>query len=227
MNPSENNPTFKRRNAHILQETPKRPKKSRWLLLMLVLVAGVLGAVVLLNTNGEAEEISTPAQRTIGPQTAPVIITEYGDFGCISCKAWHQFGIREQVLERYGEQVRFVWRDFPVTAPQSPQAAEAGLCAHDQGQFWAYHAILFANAPALSEGNLKAYAAEIGLDTHTFNSCLETGMHRSVVEQERTSALEQGFRSVPSFMVNDQRLIGPPSFDQLVALIDEILASVD
>jgi protein-disulfide isomerase len=227
MNPSKNNPIYKDRKAHIPQEIPDRLKKPHWLLLVLVLVAGVLGAIVLLNTNGEAEEISTPAQRAIGPQTAPVTITEYGDFGCISCKAWHQFGIREQVLERYGEQVRFVWRDFPVTAPQSPQAAEAGLCAHDQGHFWAYHAILFANAPALGEGNLKVYAAEIGLDTQTFNSCLETGVHRSVVEQERTSALQQGFRSVPSFMVNDQRLIGPPSFDQLVAMIDEILASVD
>jgi len=227
MKQSDNNPIYKDRTKDITQETPKRPKNPPWLLLLFVLAAGVLGAVVLLNTNGDAEVVSTPKLRAIGPQTAPVTITEYADFGCISCKAWHQFGIREQVLERYGEQVRFVWRDFPVTTPQSPQAAEAGFCAHDQGQFWAYHAILFANAPALGEGNLKAYAAEIGLDTQTFNACLETGTYRNAVEQERTSALEQGFRSVPSFMVNDQRLIGPPSFDQLVALIDEILASVD
>ena len=217
-------------NLQVSQERPAKLASNKihpWLLILFVLVAVVIITVVFLNNNGEAEMVNAESLRTIGPETAPVTITEYADFGCISCKAWHQFGIREQVLERYSEQVRFVWRDFPVTTPQSPQAAEAGFCAHDQGQFWAYHAIVFANAPALSEQNLKAYAAEIGLDTQRFNTCLETGEHSSTVERERTTALEQGFRSVPSFTVNDQRLIGPPSFDQLVAVIDEILASVD
>lgn len=226
MNQSDNNPTWKVRTKDIFQETPERHKNPRWLLVLLVLIAVVISSVIILS-NRQKEVVNAEALRAIGPESAPVTITEYADFGCISCKAWHQFGIREQVLARYGEQVRFVWRDFPVTTPRSPQAAEAGLCAHDQGQFWAYHNILFANAPALGEGNLKAYAAEIGLDTQRFNACLETGIYRNAVEQERTSALDQGFRSVPSFMVNDQRLIGPPSFDQLVALIDEILASVD
>ncbi len=202
-------------------------KKQTWLLVLIVFIAVVLGGFLLGNNGRENEIVNTETLRAIGPETAPVTITEYADFGCISCKAWHQFGIREQVLERYGEQVRFVWRDFPVTTPQSPQAAEAGFCAHDQGQFWEYHAVLFANAPALGEQSLKAYAAEIGLDTERFNACIDSGEYRSTVDQERTSALEQGFRSVPSFMVNDQRLIGPPSFEQLVTLIDEILASVD
>lgn len=202
-------------------------KKSSSMLILLVLISAVIGSLLLFNNDSDNEVANTEVLRAIGPETAPVIITEYADFGCISCKAWHQFGIREQVLERYGEQVRFVWRDFPVTSPQSPKAAEAGFCAHDQGQFWAYHAVLFANAPALGEQSLKSYAAEIGLDTDRFNACLDSGEHHSAVEQERTSALEQGFRSVPSFMVNNQRLIGPPSFEQLIILIEEILATVD
>jgi protein-disulfide isomerase len=210
------------------QDPPTGSHTRSWLLpLLLTLIAVIVGAIVLFDSNGEIEGVTSEVIRAIGPESAPVTITEYADFGCISCRAWHQFGIREQVLEHYGEQVRFVWRDFPVTTSQSPQAAEAGFCAHDQGQFWAYHKILFANAPALGEQNLKAYAAEIGLDTQIFNACLESGEHRSAVELERTSALEQGFRSVPSFMVNDQRLIGPPSYDQLITIIDEILALID
>ena len=207
------------------KQTPK--KNQTWLFVLVVLITVVIGSVLLGNNDKENNVVNAETLRAIGPETAPVTITEYADFGCISCKAWHQFGIREQVLEQYGDQVRFVWRDFPVTTPQSPQAAEAGFCAHDQDQFWAYHAVLFANAPALGEQGLKAYAAEIGLDSERFNACLDSGEHRSAVDQERTSALEQGFRSVPSFMVNNQRLIGPPSFEQLVTLIDEILTSVD
>lgn len=233
MNPFDTHAKVNQKSKDFMKDLPERPAKKAvinkhpWLLLLLVLIASVATALFLLRSNGETEVVNTTALRAIGPETAPVTITEYADFGCISCKAWHQFGIREQVLEKYGEQVRFVWRDFPVTTPQSPLAAEAGFCAHDQGQFWAYHDILFTNAPALSEQNLRAYAAEIGLDTQRFNGCLENGEHRSAVERERATALAQGFRSVPSFMVNDQRLIGPPSFDQLVVLIDEILASSD
>lgn len=225
------NPKDRLTNNH--QESLDKPKKQSpkknqtWLLILIILITVVISSILLINNDSDNEVVNAEALRAIGPETAPVTITEYADFGCISCKAWHQFGIREQVLERYGDQVRFVWRDFPVTTPQSPQAAEAGFCAHDQGQFWAYHTVLFTNVPALGEQSLKAYAAEIGLDTERFNTCLDSGEHRSAVEQERASALEQGFRSVPSFMVNNQRLIGPPSFEQLVTLIDEILASVD
>ena len=225
------NPKDRLTNNH--QESLDKPKKQSpkknqtWLLILIILITVVISSILLINNDSDNEVVNAEALRAIGPETAPVIITEYADFGCISCKAWHQFGIREQVLERYGDQVRFVWRDFPATTPQSPQAAEAGFCAHDQGQFWTYHAVLFTNAPALGEQSLKAYAAEIGLDTERFNACIDSGEYRSTVDQERTSALEQGFRSVPSFMVNDQRLIGPPSFEQLVTLIDEILASVD
>jgi protein-disulfide isomerase len=207
------------------QEPTAKSKNNRWIWFLLTLV--VISAVILvsLRSNGGPEDIHTDSLRAIGPDTAPVTITEYADFGCITCKAWHQFGIREQILEYYGDQVRFVWRDFPITTPQSPRAAEAGLCAHDQGYFWEYHTILFANAPAFDEQALRAYAAEIGLDTQRFADCLEAGEHQEAVERERLSALELGLRSVPSFMVNDQRLIGPPSFEQLVSIIEEILAS--
>ena len=107
----------------------------------------------------------------------PVTITEFADSGCITCKAWYQFGIKEQVREKYGDQVRFVWRDFPVITADSPMAAEAGFCAHDQGRFWEYHDLLYHNSPALKANNLKQYAAELGLDTQIFNQCLDSGQH--------------------------------------------------
>lgn len=203
-------------------------EKNRWLApLLIVLVAVAVSTILLLDSDAEPESLAPPTLRAIGPESAPVTITEFADFGCFTCKAWHQFGIREQILARYGDQVRFVWQDFPVTTPQSPRAAEASFCAHDQDAFWAYHDILYANAPKFSEQALKEYAAEIGLDITRFNACLESGEHRGSVERERSTALELGLRSVPSFIVNEQRLIGPPSFDQLVAIIDEILLALE
>jgi protein-disulfide isomerase len=75
----------------------------------------------------------------LGPETAPVTIVEYGDFGCTTCLGWYKSGVLNQLRTRYGDQIRFVWRDFPVITLLSPKAAEAGQCAHEQGKFWEFH----------------------------------------------------------------------------------------
>ena len=102
-------------------------------------------------------------------------IIEYGDFGCTTCRGWEQAGVLKQIVAAYGNQVHFVWRDYPIITAQSPQAAEAGQCAFDQDKFWQYHDLLYAKAPALSISNLKSYAAQIGLNTAQFDQCLELG----------------------------------------------------
>ncbi|MBI3761255.1 MAG: thioredoxin domain-containing protein, partial [Chloroflexi bacterium] len=114
---------------------------------------------------------------SLGPSTAPVTIVEYGDFGCPSCRAWHQAGILDRIRAQYGERVRFVWRDFPIITAQSPKAAEAGQCAYDQSKFWEYHDLVYDRAPAIGVSDLKAYAAEIGLEVEKFNQCLDSGQH--------------------------------------------------
>jgi protein-disulfide isomerase len=161
----------------------------------------------------------------LGAITAPVTVVEYGDFGCPSCRAWHRAGILEQIRAQYGEQVRFVWRDFPVITPQSPQAALAAQCAYDQGRFWDYHDYLYEQAQSLSIDALKAAAAELELDTPKFSQCLDSRRHVATVERDLEDALAHRFRGTPSFLINDQPLIGPPSFELLQHAIDAILAS--
>ena len=65
----------------------------------------------------------------LGASNAAVTIIEYGDFGCPSCRVWHQDGVMQKIMAQYGDKVQFVWRDFPVITAQSPKAAEAGQCA--------------------------------------------------------------------------------------------------
>lgn len=159
----------------------------------------------------------------IGSINAPVTIVEYGDFGCPSCRAWHNAGILEQVQAAYGDQVRFVWRDFPVITAQSPKAAEAAQCAYDQGYFWGYHDLLFEQATSLRTSDLKRYAENIGLDSSLFKQCLDSGQHKATVEKDLQDAYRHRFRGTPSFLVNDQPLAGPPNFQILQNLIEPIL----
>lgn len=176
-------------------------------------------------TSSELSETDTRLnERALGPATARVVITEYSDFGCITCKAWHDFGIRDQVIEKFGTDVRFVRRDFPVITPDSKLAAEAGFCAHDQEMFWEYHDIVFENSPKLDAENLISYAEMAGLNAKLYQSCLESGIHTGSVEKENQNALNLGLRGTPSFFVNNQPLIGPPSFEQLSEIITNVLS---
>ncbi|MEK6753138.1 MAG: thioredoxin domain-containing protein [Chloroflexota bacterium] len=162
---------------------------------------------------------------TIGSDSAKVVITEYADFGCPACRSWYKLGIKEQIIAEYGDDVQFVWKDFPVITAQSPKAAEAGQCALDQDKFWEYHDALFDNAPALGMNDLKSYAAQVGLDTEMFTQCLDSGQNRAKVEQSLSEAQrEYAFPGTPSFLVNGKKLIGPPTFETLKSMVDAILA---
>lgn len=171
------------------------------------------------------DETRLASNPTIGSASAKVIITEYGDFGCTSCRAWHNAGIMEKVIAAYGADVQFVWKDFPVITAQSPKAAEAGQCALDQGKFWEYHDYLYEQARSLSVSDLKSYAAQLGLDIAQFNACLDSGQNQAKVNQSLNEAQRQyAFPGTPSFLVNGKKLVGPPSFETLKSTIDSILA---
>ena len=212
----------------IRQEKIRAQKNKRqWIgygALALILIA----AVFFISSRPKAQpldETRLASNPTLGSDSAKVTIVEYGDFGCTSCRAWHNAGILEQVRAAYGDDVQFVWKDFPVITAQSPKAAEAGQCALDQGKFWEYHDLLFAKAPALGVSDLKDYAVQVGLDTTKFNQCLDSGQNQAKVNQSLNEAQRQyAFPGTPSFLVNGKKLVGPPSFETLKSTIDAILA---
>ena len=190
-------------------------------LLVIALVAFIATRPPKAPPLDEARLASNP---NIGLATAKVTVTEFGDFGCSACQSWHNAGIKEQILETYGDDVQFVWKDFPVITAQSPKAAEAGQCAFDQGMFWEYHDLLYANAPAISVDSLKEYAAELGLDTARFDACLDSGQNKEKTAQSEKEARQLALPGTPAFLVNGQKVIGPSSFETLATAIDTVLA---
>ena len=161
----------------------------------------------------------------LGVEDAPVIIIEYGDFGCPTCRVWHNAGIRDQVLEEYPGQVLFVWRDYPVITAQSPKAAEAGQCAFDQNKFWEFHDYIYEKGISISVSDLKAYARDIGLDGEQFDQCLDSGKNKAKVDDSFQQGIKLGFPGAPGFVVNDRKLPGPPMYETLKGIIDEALTA--
>jgi protein-disulfide isomerase len=161
----------------------------------------------------------------IGPKNAPVTIVEFGDYGCSSCLIWAAAGMRQQLLDKYGDKVRFVWADFPVITLESPKAAEAGRCAYDQDKFWEYQDYLYNNYQGIQIAYLKYYAGRIGLDQARFDQCLDSGVKEAEVNLDFKDAMIRSFHATPTFLINDKvEIVGMASLDKFAAVIDPILA---
>jgi protein-disulfide isomerase len=216
-------------------------KKIRQHRLALFIIIGlvIVGALLLL-PRPSAKPAATPtganvalptspapieAAPALGPESAPVTIVEYADFGCPACWEWYKLGILDQLRAKYGDQIRFVWRDFPVITLLSPKAAEAGQCAHEQGKFWEFHDLVYDQNGAIEASDLRAYAARIGLDTKQFDECVTSRHYRDRVNAQQHEGFERGLKGAPAFFVNGQPVIGPQRVSVFEEIIDPILAA--
>ena len=161
---------------------------------------------------------------SMGPANAAVTIVEYSDFQCPFCQ--RVAPTLKQVREKYGDRVRIVWKDFPLTSihPQAFKAAEAGQCAREQGKFWEYHDRLFSNQQALQPEFLKKYAADAGLDAAKFNACLDTAKFSDRVQEQMGIGTSLGVQSTPALFINGRLIAGAQPYETFVSIIDEELA---
>jgi protein-disulfide isomerase len=164
----------------------------------------------------------TDAEPAKGPANAPIVLVEYSDFECPYC-ARAQSSVK-QVLQTYGDKIRYVYRDFPLPMHSNAnQAAQAGQCAGEQGQFWEYHDVLFDNFRALGGDDLQSYATQLGLDLAKFNDCLESGRHADGVDYDLASGQANGVSGTPAFFINGRLLSGAQPFGAFKKIIDEEL----
>ncbi len=160
----------------------------------------------------------------LGPENAPVTIVEFSDYECPFCRRAEP--TIQAVLERYPEQVRLVFRHMPLDAihPRARPAAEAAVCADEQGLFWDFHAKIFENQSALSDEQLLAYGQEVGLDAARYTECREGDTARAKVDFDLAAAREVGISGTPAFFVNGIPMTGAQPLDAFVRVIEEELA---
>jgi protein-disulfide isomerase len=164
-----------------------------------------------------------PGDPIKGPANAPITIIEYSDYQCPFCARVNP--TLDQVRKVYGDQVRIIFKDFPLpNHPEAPKAAEAAHCAGEQGKYWELHDRMFASQQALQVPMLKQYAAALGLDMNAFNQCLDSGKHSARVTENLRSGEAIGVSSTPTLYVNGRPVVGAQPFEYFKAVIDEELA---
>ncbi|MGH0038113.1 MAG: thioredoxin domain-containing protein [Myxococcota bacterium] len=162
---------------------------------------------------------------SIGPETAPVTIVEFSDYQCPYCSKAEP--IVRQLIERYGDQIRFVYRHYPLDRihPRARAASEAAVCAEEQDRFWAFHEQLFANQRKLEDADLETYAGNVGLDMEAFAACRERPDVKARVQGDVEAAQQAGVSGTPAFFVNGIMLSGARPPDAFAEVIDAELAS--
>ncbi len=188
--------------------------------------------VAALESEAEIEYLTEPFRVDVeargpskGDADAPVTIVEFGDFECPPCG--QAYPVMKKIRASYGDDVRFVFRHFPLSRlhPNAQKAAEASLCAHDQGKFWELHDRMFENQQNLGVEGLKQMASEIaGLDAAAFDQCLDEGEHAEAVGEDMEYGISVGVSGTPAFFVNGRVVSGAPTYEALAEIIDDELA---
>jgi protein-disulfide isomerase len=243
--------TMNKRDALKAQRTKKKRQQRMNTVLW---VGGFILVVILLFASpsiynafkpaGAFVQITPQARRledgkSLGDPNAKVTIEVYADFQCPACKQYTDSIEKELLASSYitDGQVRYVFMQFPfldsqVVTKESHQAANASMCALEQGRFWDYHAILFANQGVVENGGsfndkrLQAFAESLGLDMTAFNKCFSANKYSTDVELDYQQGVNSGINSTPSVLLNGS-FITPgavPNFDQIKAAINAALA---
>jgi protein-disulfide isomerase len=154
-----------------------------------------------------------------GPAEAKVTVVQFSDFDCADCARASRASTTLKNL--YGDSVRFVFRQFPLSTHANARlAAEASLAAQAQGRFWEYHDVLFANQHELGRSALERYAAHVGLNVPEFKRALDDHRFAPDVDADRTLGRDLLIAEAPAMFVNGKRVDVPYGVDELAVVVD-------
>jgi protein-disulfide isomerase len=212
------------------QKLVQRKKLTIWLIIIVCAVAvGVITWALMAhrntNTNNTSIAVDNPS---LGSSTAKVVLDEYSDLSCPACAAVAP--IIRQLATDYGDKLRIVFHPFSVGHQWSIKSMEAGYCAAEQNKVWEFSDLTFSKQADWETADnavdiFKTYTSTIGLDTNTFNTCLDSGSMTAAVKNSSKEGQHQGVDSTPSFFINNKKVTIQNSFDELKTAIDAALAT--
>jgi protein-disulfide isomerase len=163
---------------------------------------------------------------SMGPEDAPITLVEFSDFECPFCV--RVLPTLKQVREAYGDQVRIVYRQFPLNAihPNAQLSAEASLCGDAQGKFWEMHDAIFEARGKAGPDELKRMATDLGMDSDAFAACLDSREFRGQVAADLEAGRRAGVTGTPALFINGRFLSGAQPFNVISRVIDDELTRV-
>lgn len=228
-------------------------QKSIYFIPLAIIIVGIViaGAIIVtggikINSKVQLDEISSSADGNSQPKPAgskgidqlavneedhirgnpeaPITIIEFSDFQCPFCARFHP--TVQQILNDYPDQVRWVYKHFPLDSihPEARPSAEASECAGEQGKFWEFADGLFENQSLLGSNLYKELASQIGLNLSQFEDCVSSRKYKDHVEADLQDGIKAGITGTPGSFVNGEKISGAVPYGVLEATINRVLA---
>ncbi len=177
----------------------------------------------------KAEFTITGEEHIRGNPEAPVTIVEFSDFQCPFCQRFHS--TVQQIIEDYPNQVRWVYKHFPLDSihSQARPAAEAAECVFEQkgnNGFWQFTDALFKNQSRLGGDLYKELAQSLGVSINEFESCISSGRYKDHVEADYQEGIKAGVRGTPGSFVNGESVSGAVPYETLKTAIEKALSNL-
>ncbi|MDB4932733.1 MAG: Periplasmic thiol disulfide interchange protein DsbA [Myxococcaceae bacterium] len=169
-----------------------------------------------------------PNAPSFGPANARVVIEHFSDYQCPFCS---RVGPQvAQIRQRYGDRVRFVWRDYPLpfhpNAMPAAEAAQEAFAQRGNAGFWRFHDHLFENQQHIERADLERYAQEQGLDMARFRAALDNHTHQARIRADMAAADASGAQiGTPAFFIAGKFVAGALPFEEFQRRIDAALAA--
>ncbi|MCA9344405.1 DsbA family protein [Candidatus Saccharibacteria bacterium] len=214
------------------------------LFLLTALCAVILFAIQSNNqttpttSTSSADSVSnlSPDKLIIGSPGAKVTIVEYADFKCPQCGKFHQTS-GQQIRQEYIDsgQANIEFRAYPFIGPDSARALRGAYCANELGAFTDYHDDVFDYMwenyykngdfkveieDILTEGVLTDIASRAGADKAKFSSCIATEDKNKLIDRDLEQSTKDSVEGTPTFIIGDQKIVGPLPFNNFKTLID-------
>lgn len=213
----------------------QQARQTNWQLIAGIVVVGVLALFGLLALSFQEPDnltLTDYCQENItncvayGAADAPVTIIEISDFGCPHCRDFHQQTWPSLATE-YVDTGQVRWLTLPYALrPETVPAANAALCAEEQGAYFAFSQALFTQPDqldSLTEMGLLQAATTVDLDTAVFQQCLAEGRYTHIVQDNMEAARKAGVSATPTFIINGRKFEGAYPFSVFQRQIEALL----
>ncbi|HEU0164837.1 MAG TPA: DsbA family protein [Thermomicrobiales bacterium] len=196
---------------------------------VLVIAVATVSIVIAVNNSGSDDDPTAPSPlgtavfegipssgTTLGNPDAKVTVVEYADYQCPYCANFANQNESQLITDfvktgqiKYEFEPMPIISQLPLTNPENESvlAAQASLCAVDQGKFWSFHQLLFSkwtgeNVGTFTSANLITYASQGGLDVTTFTTCLDSNKYQQTVVDSHDQGIKDGVQGTPTFIIN-------------------------
>ncbi len=191
-----------------IEDAIKKQKRKRirnWSIFGIIIL--IIIALIVAKVAKDVDYIDPGTPKPIlGNPDAKITLIEYGDLQCPACGFAHPEV--KQIIQDYNDKIKYEFHHFPLVNihKYAHKASQAAECANDQGKFYEYIDIAYANQKLLTSNYLKKYALQLNLDSVKFDNCLDSGAKEDEVNKDLSEAIKLKLRGTPTFFVNGKEV---------------------